>query len=309
MLAWLAWAAAPAQAESARARHVRIASERGPIHVWAPARYDASTAGIVVYVHGYYIGVDVAWKHHRLARQFADSGQNALFIACEAPRGPSEPIAWGSLAELLATVAEKLDELLPEGPVVAIGHSGAHRTLSAWLDADGADSGGPDVIVLLDAMYGGMRQLREWLDAAPGRRLLDAAALTRRQSEALYADLSEVLVLDGFPSPRTRALPGARDARVVYVRSQFGHMQLVTSGVAIPMLLRAIQMRSGGPPATDQDRSNDRSVSAPQGTSNHRRDRRPAIPARRPRAWFVHGAGRRAGLRARRAAGRSRTLP
>jgi hypothetical protein len=34
----------------------------------------------------------------------------------------------------------------------------------------------------------------------------------------------------------------ARSARVVYVRSQHDHMELVTGGVALPMLLRAVRL-------------------------------------------------------------------
>jgi hypothetical protein len=220
-----------------RERHVRLTSEAGPIHVWSPAGYAADTAGIVVYVHGFYVDVDGAWKHHRLARQFARSGLNALFIACEAPRGGRDPVSWPSLTALLETVAEKLGEPLPGGRVVAVGHSGAHLTMSHWLDEPRLDT-----IMLLDAMYGGMRRLREWLDRAPERRLIEAAALTRPWSDALHAEIPDALVFDRFPPPRSGKLDGARKARVVYVRSQLDHMGLVTSGVAIPMLLRASQI-------------------------------------------------------------------
>jgi hypothetical protein len=220
-----------------RDRHVRITSSAGPIHVWTPAEYDASTAGIVVYVHGFYVNVDRAWKRHRLARQFSESGLNALFIACEAPRGGGDPVSWKSLTALLETVAKKLGEPLPKGRVVAVGHSGAHLTISHWL-------GDPqlDTIVLLDARYGGMRQLHEWLDQAPERRLIEAAALTRRWSDEMHAELPDSLVFDRFPSPQAGKLDGAHQARVVYVRSQLDHMGLVTSGVAIPMLLRSTQI-------------------------------------------------------------------
>jgi hypothetical protein len=234
LLVWLAWSPAPARAEGMRERHVRLTSTAGPIHVWTPARYVAETAGIVVYVHGFYIDVDGAWRRHRLARQFAESGLNALFIACEAPRGGSDPVSWPSLTALLETVAEKLGRPLPGGRVVAVGHSGAHRTMASWLEEPRLDT-----IVLLDAQYGGMRRLREWLDGSPERRLIEAAALTRPQSDELHASIPGAVVFDGFPPPEAGRLDGAQEARVVYVRSQLDHMGLVTSGHAIPMLLRA----------------------------------------------------------------------
>ena len=48
-------------------RHWRLATERGAIHVWTPAGYDAATAATVVFVHGYWIDADEAWTSYRLA--------------------------------------------------------------------------------------------------------------------------------------------------------------------------------------------------------------------------------------------------
>ena len=85
--------------------HWRIRSQHGPIHVWVPADYDRATAGTVVYVHGYWTDADGAWKKHRLARQFRQSRQNALFIVPEAPSGPDQGVVWDSLVELRREVA------------------------------------------------------------------------------------------------------------------------------------------------------------------------------------------------------------
>ncbi|MBA3394449.1 MAG: hypothetical protein H0T89_17520 [Deltaproteobacteria bacterium] len=188
-------------------------------------------------MHGYFTGVDRAWRAHRLPRQFAESKINALFIACEAPDGPNGRVMWTNIDELLDVVAARIEEPLPEGRVVAVAHSGAHRTLATWLDEERIDT-----IVLVDALYGEMPKFREWLDSNAGRRLIDAAALTRRWSEQLHAALPDTLVFDRFPPPRAGKLRGARSARVVYVRSQHDHMRLVTGGIALPMLLRALQL-------------------------------------------------------------------
>ncbi len=224
-------------AEAARAKHVRLRTAHGPVHVWTPARYDATTAGVVVYVHGFYTGVDRAWRKHHLARQFAASGINALFIACEAPRNGRHPVQWPRLGELLDTVAADLGHALPAGPVIAVGHSGAHRTLSLWLAEDRIDT-----IVLVDALFSEAAPFRDWLAADPHRRLIDVAADTRRWTDALHAELPETVVFDRFPSARVGRLRGARKARVVYVHSQIDHMSLVTGGVALPMLLRAVRL-------------------------------------------------------------------
>src|SRR6185503_17480091 len=81
-------------------RHVRFETEHGAVHVWRPRGYDRATAGIVVYVHGYFTDVDKAWEEHALAEQFAASRQNALFIVPEAPAGKAEEVRWMKLAEL-----------------------------------------------------------------------------------------------------------------------------------------------------------------------------------------------------------------
>jgi hypothetical protein len=218
-------------------RHVRIATDdRGPIHVWKPKGFDAETAGIVVYVHGYYIKVDRAWREHRLPRQFAEAGVNALFIACEAPIGPKQDVLWPSLSELLERVRDELGEL-PPGPVIAVGHSGAHRTLRMWLDDDQLAT-----VALLDALYGELTEFRAWIEASDERRLINVGDATRRWTDALHRQLPDTLVFERFPPPRAGRLRGEREAKIVYVRSQLGHMPLVTDGVALPMVLRALRL-------------------------------------------------------------------
>jgi hypothetical protein len=234
VIAWLC--ISTAERGEAAPRHVRFKTTQGPVHVWTPAKYDRATAGIVIYVHGFYVDVDRAWKRHRLPKQFAASAINALFIACEAPDRPRDDVNWTSIAELLAEVARHAE--LPEGRVVAVGHSGAHRTLSLWMAEDVIDT-----IVLVDALYGDIPKFRDWLDADPDRRLIDAAALTRPWTDALHAELPETLVFKKFPPAKAGKLRGARRARVVYVHSQHDHMRLVTGGIALPLLLRALQLR------------------------------------------------------------------
>lgn len=238
-LALAVMTAAPADAKRRPARHLRFATENGPVHVWMPRGYDAATAGTVIYVHGYYTTVDRAWRQHRLARQFAASGLNALFIVCEAPADADERVRWASLTELLARVADNVDDPLPDGPVVAVGHSGAHRTLWAWLDDDRLDT-----IALVDAMYGEPEPLLSWLEHDDERRLIDVARLARPWADELHADLPETVVLDDFPSPRRGRVEGARDARIAYIPTRIEHMPLITGGVALPMTLRALNIRT-----------------------------------------------------------------
>jgi hypothetical protein len=211
-------------------RHWRIDTARGAIHVWIPADYDAATAATVVFVHGYWIQIDEAWESYRLAQQFALSGLNAMFIGPEAPAAKWDPIAWPSLAELVRTVADHVEVAMPARRLVAVGHSGAYRTLASWLANPALDT-----VVMLDALYIEYGLL-PWLRASRQHRLVNIVYETGRISEYLHRRLPSTRRVDGLPAAR---LP---DARILYVKADVGHWQLVTDGVALPLALRAIEV-------------------------------------------------------------------
>ncbi len=215
----------------------RLSTRRGPVRVWAPNGYDPATAATVIYVHGYYVGVDDAWTEHRLPEQFAASHLNALFIVCGAPESPREPVTWPSLSRLLGVVARRVPVKLPAGRTVVVGHSAAHRTLDAWLDERRVDT-----IALVDAAYTDLSPYRAWLRRSRQRRLIDVASATRRRADRFHRSLPATRVVQGFPPPEAGTLPErVRDARVLYVRASRDHMDLVTDGVALPMVLRALR--------------------------------------------------------------------
>jgi len=216
---------------------VRLRTQHGPVHLWWPADYDANRAGVVVYVHGYFIDVDRAWRKHHLAEQFAASHLNAVFVACEAPKGPRSPVHWTSLGGLLDEVDAAIPGGVPRGRVTALGHSGAHRTITRWLDDKRLDT-----IVLLDALYDNVDEMREWVEADPARRLIDTASLTKRWAETLHAALPDTVIFEELPAPGAGKMRAVRSARVIYVRTDEDHMRLVTDGVAIPLLLHALQL-------------------------------------------------------------------
>jgi hypothetical protein len=222
----------------ADARHVRIATRHhGAIHVWIPDGYDASHAGVVVYVHGYFANVDDAWRDYKLAHQFAASGLDAMFIACEAPQSPTDDVSWTSLADLLARVDAEPTLDVPDGPLIAVGHSGAHRTLSEWLDDPDLDT-----LVLLDALYGKVADVHSWITSSPEHRLIDVSVITRPWANELHADLPETVTYEGLRSVRADHAESARHARIVHVRARVGHMPLVTNGKALPTVLRTLRL-------------------------------------------------------------------
>lgn len=212
----------------AAGRHWRIETERGPIHVWIPAGYDPETAATVAFVHGYFVDIDEAWRDYRLPQQFALSGINAMFIAPQSPTAKRDALVWPSLNALIKTVKDSVDVTMPGKRLVAVGHSGAYRTLANWLPNETLDT-----VVLLDALYGEFRFM-PWVRANKQRRFVNIAYETERFSEVMHRYLPSTVKVDGLP------LDGFPDARILFARTDVGHWQLVTDGVALPLALRAL---------------------------------------------------------------------
>ena len=139
----------PVIAAVAAGRHLRIDGPRGPIHVWIPPGYHADTGATIIYLHGYYDGVDSAWTGHMLPEQFAMSALNALFIAPESPVAAKTPINYPDLGEVLRIVEDKAGVVRGGALTAVIGlTSGAFRTIDHWLDEPLVDQ-----IIMIDAMY------------------------------------------------------------------------------------------------------------------------------------------------------------
>ena len=224
--------AASVGVSSADGQHWRVATDRGPIHVWTPPNYDRATALTVVFVHGYNTNVDTAWTEYKLQEQFEHSGLNALFIACTAPRSKTEGVQWASLTNLLTAVKLGIDQELPAGKLVAAGHSAAYRTLVNWLPNPALST-----LVLLDAAYGEEDQFMAWTRDDVRHRLINVASDTIQESNWIAAFLPMTKRVYGLPTDWT---DDTRAARVLYVRTNVGHMPMITDGIALPMALRAL---------------------------------------------------------------------
>lgn len=219
--------------------HWRVEGPRGPIHVWRPAGYHTDGAATILYCHGYYVDADTAWLKYQLPEQFAMAGANALFIAPEVPNGNRQPIQYPDLVEILQLVERATGLPRGTGPVVAMGHSGAYRTLVAWMDAPLLDT-----IIAFDAMYGSNDDFQTWYEGAPNRRLITVADDTLPWTEDIALDVADTYTVDMLPTAYDRWPAGALAARHLYIRAQFGHMSLVTGGRAIPLLLRLLPVET-----------------------------------------------------------------
>ena len=215
--------------------HWRLATERGAIHVWRPRGYRKATAGTVVYLHGYYSDVDGAWTDHALADQFKASGRNALFIVAESPQSDPDLVKWTDPAELFAVVHDLTGLSVPKRKLVVVGHSGAFRTIVPWLA-----SPLPREIILLDGLYNNLPEFETWLNAEKkARRLILVGVDTAQRIELFLQAFPDAVVRDAVPERLAQFKRGERRARLLFLRSQYGHMELVTEGRTIPILLKS----------------------------------------------------------------------
>jgi hypothetical protein len=222
-------------------KHFRIKTSRGAVHVWAPPDYDRETAGTVIYVHGYYTDADGAWREHDLARQFKASHQNALFVVPDAPTGNDDEVKWPALKDLRKAVA-RANIHLPDGPVIVIGHSGAFRTVMQWVDHKLVDQ-----IILLDALYAGESAFDEFIASgkrADDHKLIVVAASTAEESASFAKRYKFAVARERMPSSAGGFSRRERGSKLLYIRSQFEHMAIVTSGRVIPTLLRVTPLKA-----------------------------------------------------------------
>jgi hypothetical protein len=228
--------AGPIASAVAAGRHVRIDAPRGPIHVWIPAGYHADTGATVLYVHGYFDDADTAWIGHQLPEQFALSSLNAIFIAPEAPVAPKTPVNYPDLSELLRLVEDHTGVTRGAALTAVIGHSGAYRTIEAWLDEPLLDH-----VTMVDAMYGEEDVIAAWLRASSRRRLITVGEDTLLGTESFASKFpTETVTVDRFPPAYDLWPTQARSAKHLYVRAQFMHMPLVTEGIVLPSLLHLL---------------------------------------------------------------------
>jgi hypothetical protein len=227
--------------EVAGGKHWRVKTAQGAVHVWIPPGYDRATAGTVVYVHGYWTDADGAWRDHALAKQFKASRQNAMFIVPDAPSSNDDRVHWPALTDLRRAVT-RANIKLPDGPIIVMGHSGAFRTVMQWVDHRHVDK-----IILLDAMYAGESAFDAFISSgkrADEHRLIVVAASTAAGSKAFANKYKFAVTREKMPDSASGFSKRERGAKLLYIRSQFDHMGIVTSKKVIPMLLRVTSLKS-----------------------------------------------------------------
>jgi hypothetical protein len=92
-------------------------------------------------------------------------------------------------------------------------------------------------LVLLDAAYGEEDQFMAWTRDDKRHRLVNVASDTIQESNWIAAFVPETKRVVGLPVDWTDE---ARAARSLYIRTNVGHMPMITDGVALPLALRAL---------------------------------------------------------------------
>jgi hypothetical protein len=226
--------------------HWRIETSNGPVHVWLPMGYDAATAGVVIYVHGYWTDVDTAWVKHDLAAQFSASNKNAMFIVPEAQENGDEDPRWKSLRTLIDVAATHTGIERPEGPVVISGHSGAFEQLARWIDRGDEPI---DHVILYDALYGGADSFYSWLTSDAAHKLTVVANHTLGRVRRFKA-LMRLATREGeIPVKLSDLSKRERNSRFLFMASQFDHYAIITSHKVIPLLLGRTPLADVTPPA------------------------------------------------------------
>ncbi len=222
-------------------KHWRIKTAQGAVHVWVPEGYDRETAGTVVYVHGYWTDADGAWKDHQLAKQFKASRQNALFVVPDAPASNEDSVKWPALKDLRKALA-RANIRIPDGPTIVMGHSGAFRTVMQWVDHRAVEQ-----IILLDAMYAGEHQFDEYIASgkrADNHKLVVVAASTAASSEAFAKQYKFAVAREKMPDGVWGFTKHERNAKLLYIHSQYEHMTMITNRKVIPTLLRVTPLKA-----------------------------------------------------------------
>ncbi|MBM4290427.1 MAG: hypothetical protein FJ138_02470 [Deltaproteobacteria bacterium] len=217
--------------------HVHLKGKAGSTHIWTPPGYDYHTAGAVIYVHGYNSSADRAWREFQLPKQFSASRQNAMFIVPEAPKSKNDKVKWTALTDLRRHIIQH-NVRVPGGHWVVVGHSGAYRTMTHWVDYSKVTE-----MILLDALYSGQEEFTQFVEHPKGKRLILISSDTSRASKRFIERFPYATLEPKMPDSYEGFSRRARRAKLLYIQSQFGHKAIVANRAVIPLLLRLTPLR------------------------------------------------------------------
>ena len=148
---------------------------------------------------------------------------------------------WPVLADLCREVERQLVGIKARAPIVVAGHSGAWRTLGGWTDDKRVE-----VFLLLDALYGMDDKFLAWLTRHPGSDEPRMTLVSKDTASRVAPFLEKIPAAKrraSLPETYHDLTPAERSAPVLEIASDLGHMDIVTTGKVLPVLLHRSPLR------------------------------------------------------------------
>jgi hypothetical protein len=122
---------------------------------------------------------------------------------------------------------------------VVVGHSGAYRTLVPWLDEPSLHQ-----LILIDALYGNEPDFLDWLGREHGNRMTLVVKGTAKWADPFVKGLPYAVTLPRIPGAIGDLSRAERGAKLLCLRSQYGHFELITEGRVMPVLLERTGLKT-----------------------------------------------------------------
>ena len=127
---------------------------------------------------------------------------------------------------------------------MVVGHSGAFRTILLWLRDPRVQ-----YVILLDGLYAGQAEFRFWLRPHPranSHRMVLVASETWRQSNQFARRTYGTARRRTIPATASSFTPRETHARLLYLRSQYDHNEIISNGKVLPVLLQITPIKALG---------------------------------------------------------------
>ena len=96
-------------------------------------------------------------------------------------------------------------------------------------------------VILLDALYGRQAEFEQFIDSgkrAGAHKLIIVAAGTVDQARSFAKKFRYAAVREKIPDSYAGLTKREKRSKLLYLRSQFGHTEIVSGGKVIPLVLR-----------------------------------------------------------------------
>jgi hypothetical protein len=205
---------------------------------------------LVFHFHGWFNNIDTTFKRYELARQFAESGKNAILIVPEGPR--NAPDSFGGKLEDAGGFEHLVREIIyylhsrnkiktqQIGRIILSGHSGGYHVISFILTRGGLTEHIKEVY-LFDALYGQTEKFVHWIDAFKGKMITmytDSGG-TKDETKSLVADLDGWSIAHFDSEDDDVSLTNLTKSRLVFLHTNLQHDQVLQVRSALRKFLSA----------------------------------------------------------------------